>query len=194
MSGVENIVRPVTSEDDFELIEELFYQTHYEKQKAQMAKNNISYRKENWKELFFPDSTDGSPHVLKDLRLEGFVAEINGIIVAFASVGISTDSKNGFIYGYGFQQNCDHLLACLVEKCEIAVKESGGKRIYQGTSMPLGQIRNDQITLWESFNYHCNQFFHVFADHRNLDSWRSPEQLDLKCIQAASKDEIQENL
>ncbi|MGO4273597.1 hypothetical protein AB4Z22_27815 [Paenibacillus sp. TAF58] len=192
MSVADNFVRPITPEDDFELIEDLFFQTHFEKQQAQMAKKNISYRKEDWKELFFPESTDGAPYVLKDLRVKGFVAEINGVIVAFASVGISTGSKNGFIYGYGLQQGCDHLFGCLVENCENAVKEAGGERIYQGTSMPLGQIRNDQITLWESFNYHCNQYFHVFADHRNLDSWKSPEHLDLSSIQAASNDEVQE--
>jgi hypothetical protein len=192
MLVADNFVRPITPEDDFELIEDLFFQTHVEKHQAQMAKNNISYRKEDWKELFFPESTEGAPYVLKDLKVKGFVAEINGIIVAFASVGISAESKNGFIYGYGLQQGCDNLFACLVENCENAVKEAGGKRIYQGTSMPLGQIRNDQITLWESFNYHCNQFFHVFADHRNFDSWKSPENLDLSSIQAASSDEIQE--
>lgn len=184
-------IRPIKPEDDFELIERLFFQTHFEKQQAKMKKNNVSYRKENWKELFFPESTDGAPHVLKDLRLKGFAAELNGLIVAFASVGISFETKNGFIYGYGFQQDCDHFLGELVESCENAVKQAGGKRIYLGTSMPLGQIRNDQITLWESFNYHCNQFFHVFADHRNLDSWTPPENIDLSSIQVASNDEVQ---
>lgn len=192
MTAADHVVRPVTKEDDFALIEDLFFQTQVEKQKAQMEKNNISFRREDWKELFFPESTAGAPYVLKDLRVKGFVAEANGTIVAFASVGISTESRNGFIYGYGLRQGCGHLLASLVECCEHAVREAGGRRIYQGTSMPLGQIRNDQITLWESLDYRCNSFFHVFADHRNLDSWKTPEHLDLRSIQAASGDKLRE--
>ncbi|WP_274364108.1 hypothetical protein [Paenibacillus thermotolerans] len=191
MPATDYSIRPIKPDDDFDLIERLFFQTHFANKQAQLDKNNISYRKDDWKELLFPESTNGAPYILKDLRLKGFAAEKNGVIVAFVSVGISTDTKNGFIYGYGIQQECDHLLAHLVEKCENEVKQAGGKRIYQGTSMPLGQIRNDQITLWESFNYHCNKFFHVFAEHRNLDSWVPPEHLDLSSIQVASNDDIQ---
>jgi len=184
-------IRSVKPDDDFELIERLFYQTHVEQKQSEMEKNNVSYRKDDWKELFFPESTEGSPYVLKDLRLKGFIAEEDSVIVAFASVGISLDTKNGFIYGYGFQRGYEHLLKPLVQYCEDAVQHAGGKRVYQGTSMPLGQIRNDQITLWESLHYHCNKFYHVFADHRNLASWVPPEKLDLRSIRVASFDEIQ---
>jgi hypothetical protein len=58
--------------------------------------------------------------------------------------------------------------------------------------MPLGQIRNNEITLWESHGFYCNQFYHVFVDKRNIDSWKPPENLDLSKIQVPSKIEIEE--
>ena len=191
MSAANYIVRPITPDDDFELIERLFYRTHFESKQEWMGKHKISYRKDNWKQLLFPESTDSKPIVLKGLSLRGFVAEKEGVISAFATIGISPHSHNGY-FDYGINQDYGYMLKDLLECCGTVVKEAGGTRIYQITGMPLGQIRNNQITLWESHGFYCNQFYHVFVDNRNIDSWKSPENLDLSQIQVPSKIEIEE--
>jgi hypothetical protein len=192
MSNTEYIVRAIKPNDDFELIEHLFFQTHINESKQEwMTKHKISYRRENWEQLLFLDSNDAKPAILKGLSLSGFVAEKNGVISAFATVGISPQSHNGYM-DYGFIHDCDFMLEGLIECCGIIVKEAGGNKLYQTTSMPLGQIRNNQITILESHGFRCNQFYHVFVDNRNMDSWKSPEDLDLNSIQVPSQIEINE--
>jgi hypothetical protein len=64
---------------------------------------------ENWKKLLFPDISNAKPAVLKQLSLRGCVAEKNGVISAFATVGISPQSYNGYL-DYGCNQECDYML------------------------------------------------------------------------------------
>jgi hypothetical protein len=184
-------VRPITPDDDFELIERLFYRTHFESKQEWIGKHKISYRRDNWKQLLFPDSTDSKPIVLTRLSLRGFIAEKDGVISAFATIGISPHSHNDY-FDYGINYDCGYMLKSLLECCGTIVKEAGGTRIYQITGMPLGQIRNNQITLWESHGFYYNQFYHVFVDNRNIDSWKPSENLDLSKIQVPSKIEIEE--
>jgi hypothetical protein len=191
MLNADYSVRPIKPNDDFKLIEQLFFQTHIESKQEWMTKHNISYRRENWEQLLFPDSIDAKSAILKRLSISGFVAEKNGIISAFATVGVSPQSHNGYV-DYGFIHDCDYMLEGLMESCGNIVKGVGGNRLYQTTSMPLGQIRNNQITILESFGFRCNQFYHVFVDNRNMDSWKSSEDIDLNSIQVPSKVEINE--
>jgi hypothetical protein len=160
-----------------------------EGKEAWMAAHKLSYRKENWKRLLFPDSAEAQPTVLKSLSLQGFIAEKAGVITAFATIGISPQTHNGYL-DYGHDQDCDHLLKPLLERCEEAVKAAGGMRLYRVTGMPLGQIRNDQITLWESYGFTCNLFYHLFVDNRNIALWNPPETLDLTGIQVPARAEI----
>ncbi len=190
MAITDYIVRPITPEDDFERIEYLFYRTHIEGKQEWMAKHKIAYRRENWRQLLFPDSGGSRPVVLKALSLSGFAAEKDGVVSAFATVGISTQSRNGYL-DYGFEQGCSHMLKELLACCGTMVKEKGGTRIYKLTEMPLGHIRNDQISLWESHGFECNPFYHVFVDNRNIVSWNPPENVDLSKIQLPSKIEIE---
>jgi hypothetical protein len=191
MSITDYIVRPIKPDDDFELIERLFYRTHFEGKQSRVGNHKTSYRRENWKKLLFPNSVETKPTVLKSLSLKGFVAEIDGVISAFATIGISTESQNGYLE-YGMNKDCGYMLKGLLECCGAVVKEAGGTRIYQITGMPLGQIRNDQITLWESHGFYCNPFYHVFVDNRKIGSWMPPENLDFSKIQVPSKAEVEE--
>jgi hypothetical protein len=45
MSFTDYIVRPIQPDDDFELIERLFYRTHFEGKQEWMAKHKLSYRR-----------------------------------------------------------------------------------------------------------------------------------------------------
>jgi hypothetical protein len=192
MTDMNIVFRPIEPDDDFELIDHLYYITHIVGKQQWMDKHKITYRKENLKRLIFPDLNDSKavgPTILKRLSMSGFVAVINGVIRASATVGISSDSHNGFI-DFGFIQDGDFMLRGLIECCAVIVKEAGGTRLYQTTNMPLGQIRSDHLTLLESQGFHCNQFYHVFVEHRHLGSWEAPENLDLRLIKIPSKMEI----
>ncbi len=180
-------VRPIKPDDDFKLIDDVYYRTHFEGKSLKRHKN--IYRKMNWKQLLFPESNVGEPAVLKGLSFSGFVALNNGVISAFATVGISPQSLNGY-FDYGFIPDGEYMLEDLVNCCTDVVKKSGGGRLYQTASMPIGQIRNDQITLLESQGFRSNQFYHVFVDHRQIGSWNPSEDLDLSLIKVPSRIEI----
>lgn len=184
-------VRPIEPDDDFERIERLYYRTRYEPKQAWMSKSRISYRRDNWKQLLFPDTGADGPIVLKRLSMSGVVAELDGVICAFATVGLSPASHNGYI-DYGCDAGSEFMLPVLFEQCGKKVKQAGGCRLYQTTSMPLGQIRNDEITFMEAHGFRCNSFYHVFVEHRRFAEWTPPEELDLALIQAASAEEINE--
>jgi hypothetical protein len=184
-------VRPVGPDDDFERIERLYYRTRFEPKQAWMNKSRIAYRRDNWKQLLFPNTGAAGPFVLKRLSMSGFIAERDGVICAFATVGLSPASHNGYI-DYGCDSDCEFMLPVLFEQCVHTVKQAGGCRLYQTTSMPLGQIRNDEITFLEAHGFRCNSFYHVFVEHRQLADWTPPEELDLASIQAALSEEMNE--
>ncbi len=131
------------------------------------------------------------PAILSQLITKGYAAVVEGTIEAFATVGISPATGNGYLE-YGCSAVGSRLLASVLAECEQAVRVAGGTQLYYTISMQLGEIRNERISFFEAQGFACSPYYHVFADHRNIAEWQHPNDLDLSRIRVADKATITE--
>jgi hypothetical protein len=180
------IVRAILQEDDVERIEALYYDTNWSHQSHRFADGSIAYRKTDWRGLLFPATDTDRPIILSQLVTKGYAAFVDGKIEAFATVGISPATGNGYLE-YGCSEEGRRLLDAVIAECELAVRAAGGTQLYYTISMQLGEIRNERISFFEANGFACSPYYHVFADHRNIAEWSPPDELDLSRIRVADE-------
>lgn len=169
-------VRAIRENDDFVAIERMYFDTNWAEQFS--SSDDPKYRKTDWRQLLFPQEGREEQHVLRKLATRGFVAvhPVLGI-VAFATVGISSASSNGY-FEYGVSDASPTHLGRLIDCCRRAVLEAGGSRLYAVKSMRLGEIRNPRISFMESIGFECSPYYHVFGTHDQVGDW-APLQSEL---------------
>ncbi len=191
MQHANGIVRAILPDDDFERIETLYYRSNWSQEPQRYADDSISYRKTDWRGLLFPASNADRPVILAQLYTQGYAAFVDGTIEAFATVGISPATGNGYLE-YGCSAKGSRLLASVIAECEQAVRAACGTQLYYTISMRLGEIRNERISFFEAQGFACSPHYHVFADHRSIADWQQPEYLDLSRVRVADAATIAE--
>lgn len=191
MQHANAIVRAILPDDDFERIEALYYRSNWSIESQRYTDDSISYRRTDWHGLLFPASHADRPVILSQLVTKGYAAFVDGEIEAFATVGISPATGNGYLE-YGCSEGGQSLLASVIAECELAVRTAGGTQLYYTISMRLGEIRNERISFFEAQGFACSPYYHVFADHRNIAWWQQPDDLDLARIRVADEATIAE--
>lgn len=97
MQQADAIVRALLPDDDFERIESLYYRSNWSQESQRYADESISFRKTDWRGLLFPASNTDRPVILAQLNTQGYAAFVDGTIEAFATVGISPATGNGYL-------------------------------------------------------------------------------------------------
>jgi hypothetical protein len=141
--------RTVQEADDLERMDQLCYKSFL---RSGILKSGIKYRNTNVKSIFFPELDGSRNDILKTLRYFGFVAEQDNKIHAFIMVGVSPDTNNGYIDFY-YNDGYEIAIKNLLPLCEQVIWQHGGTKLYKPTTLMLGQIRNEEISLWERYGF-----------------------------------------
>lgn len=161
MNQVAN-VREIKLNDDFQIIEQLVRETgeRYRKQIGLIVIACASGSAKKTKKLFFKNDEERQSDVL------GFVAEYNNEIVAVSGIIYdqsgdgSINTKNGEML-FGYNEDYDHFVPELLEKCMASIKQRGGSRCTFELALLHGQIYNEQIKIWNELGFSSDKYFTV---------------------------------
>lgn len=155
------IIRPIAETDDFEELLRLMNET-VKRFNPDPTFFGFGYTAEGLREKFFGSSAQD----------KGFVVEINGTVVAFMAVSLSSVTKHGSVE-FGFVEGNEQFLHELVQKCAELVHENGGEKMFKFAFSKFGQIRNNEITFWEQLGFVSEEYSSVnlFLD---LKQWQEP--------------------
>jgi hypothetical protein len=178
--------RTVQEADDLERMDQLCYKSFL---RSGILKSGIKYRNTNVKSIFFPELDGSRNDILKTLRYFGFVAEQDNKIQAFIMVGVSPDTNNGYIDFY-YNDGYEIAIKNLLPLCEQVIGQHGGTKLYKPTTLMLGQIRNEEISLWERYGFITNNHYHVMMSHHHLNEWTCKEDFNSEGITYAEGNDI----
>jgi hypothetical protein len=131
---------------------------------------------------------NGLGMTIEDLRYEAdrnnlFIAEADGQLAAVMCVYPSSLTGHGTIIA-GYSEGNEYGLRLLIQRCEQRIAANGGKKLVKHVMASFGQVRNQEITLWESMGFTSDEYSSV-ACILNLSDWQEPDEIDLTGIEPA---------
>ena len=117
----------------------------------------------------------------------GFLAEHDGEVIGFMCVSLSSITRNGFIE-FGFLEGHEEVLNDLVDRCLPVVRHNGGSKLFKFAFSTFGQIRNREISLWESLGFTSGEYSEVTLT-LYLKEWKEPEDFNKDHIMPAAEEE-----
>jgi hypothetical protein len=181
-------IRPLGPDDDFSRLNELIRQTLKKSLEAEKIQPKYFLKPARLRQMFLPrESTDGPS---EEPVGKAFLAEQNGQVVAFMGVQFSEETKNGYLI-YGSVEGDEKPIAALLEKCEQAVRQAGGRQLCRFITMRSGKIRNDEISFWEKHGFIADHYFHALIK-LEVNEWETPDRLDTHNIVPASDVDLEQ--
>lgn len=174
MAEANVLVRKVTPDDNFERIRELMQST---KQRFYNDPRLNVVGVEEFKEKYVEPSNSF-----------GFVAEKDKRMIGFMGVGVVKSTQNGYLE-YGVEESESEAFESLLHACSEVIQKRGGHKLYYFATTSFGQVRNQEITLYERHGFISDEYSQI-TTHLSLKYWKEPDSINTSGIVLAADFEL----